>query len=163
MKIHAKPTISAAEVFRNLLSVRAVYSITVPHISGKIRAAANVTNCLPEGLNVLPLQVANQNHNVQTQRILFSCRTREMANFSIRVLKVFDHAVAALSSMAGTWIRIPAKEQLVTVPENFASLKIWYDKFLASLICKYLQLLRFSKGTKRYEISVMKRQVLLFV
>jgi len=125
LKIHvvATPTVSATMVLRNLLSVRTVYSITVPHIPARIAAAANVPNCLPEILNVVFLQLANQNHNVQTQLTLYICCTLATASFSTRGLTVFHHAVAALSNIDVTWIRLPGREQLGTVPEEFCVTK----------------------------------------
>ena len=111
-------TLSAGMVLRNLLSVRMVYSITVPCGAATDRAAAIMPNYLPEILNVVPLQVASQNHNVQTQRIPYSCRTRATASFSTRVLTVFDRAVAALCNIAGTSILIPATECLVTLRQE---------------------------------------------
>jgi len=126
LKIHvvATCTISAGMVLRNLLSVRMVYSITVPYGAATNRAAAIVPNYLQESLNVVPLQVASQNHNVQTQRILYTCRTRATASFSTRALTVFDHAVAVLCNIAGSSIRIPARQHLVTVRQEIYFTKL---------------------------------------
>jgi hypothetical protein len=104
----------------------------VPYGAATNRAAAIVPNYWPESLNVVPLQVASQNHNVQTQRILYSSRTRATASFSTRVLTVFDHAVAALYNVAGTSIRIPATKYLVTVRQE-----IYFTKFCAVTLWPY--------------------------
>jgi hypothetical protein len=120
LKIHvvATRTICAEMVLKNWISVRMVYFITVPYGAATNCAAAIVPNYLPESLNVVPLPVASQNHNVQTRRIPYSCRTPATASFSTRVLTVFDRAVAALCNIAGTSIRIPAMKHFVTVRQE---------------------------------------------
>ena len=136
LKIHvvATCTVSVGVVLRNLLSVRMVYSITVPNGAATNRVAAIVPVYLPESLNVVPLPVASQNHNVQTQRILYSCLARVTASFSTRVLTVFDHAVAALCNIAGTSIWIAATKHLVTVRQEIYFTKLWCGNSLALLI-----------------------------
>ena len=105
-------------VLKNLLSVRMVYSITVLYAAAIDRAAANVQNYLPEILNVVHLPVESQNHNVQQQRTLYSCRNQATDSISTRVLTVFERAVAAHSNIAGTSIWTPATKHHEAVRQD---------------------------------------------